>query len=887
MKIKLTLFILFLPILSFAQTVLIKGIVQDSTKLPLVGAQVLLYDSTQTFILNYAITNDSGFYKIITSKYNGNAFLTAQSMGYIKDNKPLYIPKAKHVIIKNFSLREKKVLLNEVIIKNNAHPMEGKKDTVTYNVNKFTNGSEEVVEDVLKELPGISVSENGKITYHGKPIDKVLVEGDNLLGKNYIVLTKNLSANTIKKIQAIENYIENKNLKGIEKSNKTVLNLVLKNDIKAKPYANIGLGFGNNSFYDVGVNTLGVNKKIKYYLLGSSNNIGINSAPNDLISLSTYKDDVKGPPFLTSINYEFSGLNTNIVAFNYIYFCLSNLLLNINKKLKIRNNLYFTKDKNLFDKIKITKFLLPTGNFTIRDMQSLVRKPLIGQGNLDVQYNLTKQSNLNYSIKYRIAQTKYNGSQTANLSFFNESLQNKEQYVSQNINYTNRVNKHNAFLVKAQYFYNRKIQDYILMPFPNSLPFISTSSFIDTANLLQKSNITEHLFKVRSEYLGVKGVLNYKLEIGYESRQQSLNSNLYAVNNNNFFYLNQPYRNDGQLNLQDFNVSFQNKYKWNKWTLLFEVPLHYKTLSYNNLAIPSKKSRSFVFSPMLGTKLEIKNITFSLLYISLAQYPELNSIYSGYLLTNYRTLKNGIYLGNIIRTQAIYANFVYQNFGRQIMFYWMFSNIYQNKTFGSKLLISKYFTVIEKAIVKGNRNLIFSTGFDKFLPFMFATVKLRASISKMQYFNFINQSDERQINLLSGVYSLNLNSGWKNFFNFYSGIKYNFYKVNIKNSKAISETKNLKAHIGFTFNFSKKLKVVIKNEAFFYDVGTSDSKNYYFLDANIKYVVKPNKLTFQLTGNNLLGKTTFDRMSITDYMISTTQYHLMPRQILLSVNYRF
>jgi len=52
-------------------------------------------------------------------------------------------------------------------------------------------------------------------------------------------------------------------------------------------------------------------------------------------------------------------------------------------------------------------------------------------------------------------------------------------------------------------------------------------------------------------------------------------------------------------------------------------------------------------------------------------------------------------------------------------------------------------------------------------------------------------------------------------------------------------------------------------------------------------VMKSQKFSVQLTGNNLLDKTTFNKMSISDYMVSTTQYNIVPRQVLLNVTFRF
>lgn len=887
MKNRLIVVFLLLPLFSFSQ-VTIQGTVEDSIKQPLIAAQVLVHDSTGKIFINYAVTDDNGNYRLEISKYQGPVILTAQSMGYAKKVMRFYIPGGEKLLTKNFTLQTKKTLLKEVVITASAYPMEVKKDTVTYNVNKFINGSEEVVEDVLKKLPGIEISEDGDISYKGRPIKKVLLEGDNLLGENYKVLTKNLGANTIKKVQAIDHYVENKNLKGIEKSDKTILNLQLKDSVKAKPYGNTRLSYGDKSFYDISINALGVNKNVKYYLLGTSNNIGINNAPNDYISLTTNSDEIQGPSFMTSVGYEFPDLKVIRVNFNHLYFGSSNLLINVNKKLKIRNNLYLTKDRNLFNEIDRLTYLVNVGNLTINEIRSLVREPLIGEGFLEVQYALTNHSDLDYKIKYRAAATQFKGSQNSNDSIFNESLQNRERYIHQKIDYTHRINNHNALLVSTQYFYNQKTQNYNLGPFPDSLPFNILSSSGMAAYLMQQSAIMEQQFEVGTKYIGNKKFSDYQFKVEYSYLHQSFSSNLFSVSErDSLLRVKDPFINMNGVTLQDVEAVLRNRNNWKKWKLLYELSVNYKTFSYRDTLVTSKLSNSLFLSPLLGIAFESEKTKFSLVYSSEGRYSSINDLYSGYILTDYRTLSKGTFNGDLIRTRAVLASFLYQDFGRQLMFYSLLTYIKQNKTFGSRILIDKYYTLLENRVVPGNKNLIFSAAFNKFLPFLYSTIKLKGQLSEFQYFNYVNQSERRNNKMTSGEYGMELNSGWKSVFNFYTGIKYKFYHVKLENASVVSKTKNLITHLDFIMNLGKKLRVIIQNEHFFYDIKTKNTKSYYFLDAKVRYTVTPNKFSIQLIGNNLLGKTTFDRMSISDYMISTTQYNLVPRQILLDVKFRF
>ncbi len=879
---KFILFLLFIPFWSFSQTTL-QGKVMDTLKSPLVAAQVLVYDSAQQGLIAYAITDAYGNYRLDIQKYFGPAILTAQSMGHKQKIVSLYLPGNNLTLTKNFILSRKETPLAEVVIKTEASPIEVKKDTVTYNVSKFTNGSEEVVNDLLKKLPGIDVGEDGVISYHGKQIDKVLIENDNLL-EDYKVLTKNLSANTIKKVQAIENYAENKNLKGIVNDDETVLNLQLKDNVKAKPYGNIKLAYGYKNFYEVNMNLLGVNKKVKYYLLGASNNIGINSAPNDYISLKTNIDKVRGPDYPTSMEYQFPNLKPRRVNFNHLYFGSSNLLLKLGDKLKVRNNLYFTKDRNLFNKISSTTYLLSSNNFSLDEIQSLVREPIIGKGLIEAQYALTKHSDIDYKIKYNLKQVKYNGSQNTIESFFNESLQNNEQYVHQNLDYTNRLNNHNALLINTQYFYNRKSQEYYLLPFPDSIPFHSVNN---ASELFQQNVVAEHRFHAMAKYIGIRNSLNFQVKMAYENKQQSVKSNLYSISNDRLQEVENPYGADDRMGLQNFELGVQNKNTWNKWKLSYGLSVHYKTFLFENPISLSQSNHTVFLSPLLRVNFKSENSKVSLLYSSERRYPSINDLFSGYILTDYRTFARGTGNGADIKTQVITASYGYRDFQKLLMFYARLTYLNQDKTYGSKILVNKYYTIMEKAIVPGNKNFIFSSMVSKFLPFMYSTLRLNIQLSQMQYYNYVNQSYQRHNKLFYGVYNFELTSGWKKFFNFSIGVKYKSYNVRLENSSVVSRTRNMISHQNIILDLSKKVRVYVQNEQFFYEIKTPNLKTYYFLDAKVKYTIVPNKFSIQLTGNNLLGNNTFDEMNVSDYMVQTTQYNMLPRQIMLNVSFRF
>ena len=88
-------------------------------------------------------------------------------------------------------------------------------DTVEYNVQSFVEQQDKSISDVLKRMPGVEVREGGDIYYNGESIGNLYVEGMDLLGGRYSLLTRNLSAQDVKKVEIIEKHQPVKALKGI------------------------------------------------------------------------------------------------------------------------------------------------------------------------------------------------------------------------------------------------------------------------------------------------------------------------------------------------------------------------------------------------------------------------------------------------------------------------------------------------------------------------------------------------------------------------------------------------------------------------------------------------------------------------------------------------
>jgi hypothetical protein len=86
-----------------------------------------------------------------------------------------------------------------VVIKNNY--IYNKSDTINYLVKAFEQKQDLVLGDILERLPGIEITSTGQIKFQGVPINKLYIEGQDLLENKYSLATNNIPATAIEQIQ--------------------------------------------------------------------------------------------------------------------------------------------------------------------------------------------------------------------------------------------------------------------------------------------------------------------------------------------------------------------------------------------------------------------------------------------------------------------------------------------------------------------------------------------------------------------------------------------------------------------------------------------------------------------------------------------------------------
>ena len=163
--------------------------------------------------------------------------------------------------------------LQEVEVK--AKKIRHSGDTLTYNASSYISKDDKVLEDLLRKMPGISVSPDGQVSYNGKWISDFYIEGADLLGGRYTIATRNINADDIASVQVMENHQEAKLLQGKEWGDSPAVNIKLKNRAMGVWASNLDAKAGVPTLArDITVNLMNFRPKSQNISFGKTNNTG-------------------------------------------------------------------------------------------------------------------------------------------------------------------------------------------------------------------------------------------------------------------------------------------------------------------------------------------------------------------------------------------------------------------------------------------------------------------------------------------------------------------------------------------------------------------------------------------------------------------------------------
>jgi len=326
---------LFCSLSLFSQRGTISGIVQDSLSREYIEyASVRLLNRSDTTFIAGINTNSKGAF--IINANPGAYYLEISFLGYKTQRRLLSTTTGKpNYNAGTILLVKDSLLLDEAVVTAKIPDVVVKGDTIEYNADSYVLEESELLQDIVKRLPGVEMDAEGNLTANGKPIQKILVDGKEFFGNDIKMALENLPANMIKKLQLFKEESESSKVTGFKDGNEQqVLNLKIKEEYKRNVFGDARIGYGSNDRYSNRLMANYMHDENQFSVVGNMNNVNGDSGYGGGYQMMSGEDK-----------------NKDIGA---------NFAVQKSKDLTISGNIRYADDTNFFETQSNTEYFNPS-----------------------------------------------------------------------------------------------------------------------------------------------------------------------------------------------------------------------------------------------------------------------------------------------------------------------------------------------------------------------------------------------------------------------------------------------------------------------------------------------------------------------------------------------
>ncbi|MFT3749344.1 MAG: outer membrane beta-barrel protein [Agriterribacter sp.] len=356
----------------------ITGKVKDSVfNFMLPSATIAIYEYRDSSLVKFSLPNNFGEFSINSLPIHVPLRLVITHIGYLSYSKKIEFTEAKkqidlglvYMLQNGTGTTEKEVVITAIA------PVRINRDTIEFNADAFKLDSNATAEDLMRSLPGFTVWGNGDITYNGKKINSILVEGKPFMGgRDITIATQNLPKSALKKIQVYRQGNEKNPLDSTLNAN-----IKLKEGAKMGYFGKLSAGYGTQKRFAADGMISGYNRKLQVSAIGAVNNINKMATNIDqLLKNSSYKGEGVSNDYQS--DFSMRGLNKPASAgaqFQYDFIPEASYMksnrLNADYFLVHNNSL---KDDNTTSRIFLSTDSILTRNSRSRTIESYTNQSL-------------------------------------------------------------------------------------------------------------------------------------------------------------------------------------------------------------------------------------------------------------------------------------------------------------------------------------------------------------------------------------------------------------------------------------------------------------------------------------------------------------------------------
>ncbi len=219
-------------------------LVDSKTSEPVSFATVSLTVKGENKALKYVLTDVNGDATLAKVR-KGTYVLKSEIMGYLTHSQDITVD--KDVDLGQVKMTEDVKVLDAASISAVGNPIVVKKDTIEYNASSFKTSDNDMLEALLKKLPGVEVESDGSITANGETIKKITIDGKTFFLDDPQLASKNIPAKMIEKVKVVEKKSDQAMFTGIDDGEEeTILDLSMKPGMMQGWFGNVMAGGGHD-----------------------------------------------------------------------------------------------------------------------------------------------------------------------------------------------------------------------------------------------------------------------------------------------------------------------------------------------------------------------------------------------------------------------------------------------------------------------------------------------------------------------------------------------------------------------------------------------------------------------------------------------------------------
>ena len=844
--------------LTVAAQVNVSGIVvEEGSNEPLTGASVILRNS-EGKIKKYATSDANGKFTISTPEIKGYT-LDVSMMSFAKQTVKLDSVQLPVTIVMEASA----TMLKEVAVKADRIREQG--DTITYTVGSFAQAQDRSIGDVLKRMPGIDVSNSGKIQYQGEDINKFYIEGSDLLGGKYGIATNGINHDDVGAVEVMENHQPMQVLSGISFSDKAAINLKLKNKAKATWtfHGDAGGGYSwqpEGAVWDGELFAMAVMPGFQNITTFKTNNIGEDLSASATDFFASRRETGLGQYVSVSLP-GVPNLSRKRTLFN------RSALVSTNSLWKVKNGEFKAQVGYSFNRVtaqaaNITTYFLESGDRVITENRD----------------GRDRSHSLSGKFIYEVNQK---------TTFINNTLSTNIDWDDMTLGVTGSLPNEQSAKMPDYYIANKfkmikRFNGKHLVTFQSNNEWESLPQTLNVS--LEGNNIRQHIgdhafytHESAAYAFSIKGI-TVSLEGGVKGYLRSLNTELPDMPEE------VPEETENVLNTNYFTVYATPKFEYwvKRVNFTLNAPVSFAHYTFDK----ALANRSEVyFSPSLSMNWKPNNRFSMTLRGGTGRSPmNLNMIQPGYIMTNYRTFKQGVDDFYNSTSQNVSASFAYKHTRRGVFANAMVLQSWSHLPYMmAQQLYGDYIVYSYTDAKSDGQNLMAMGSIGKTLDFMRGSANVNGSFNRGESHLFSENNAVNSVSLgwsvgakingtpikwLSFDYSIDFSDSQLKM----NGVK-NSWLSGMENSLLI----NIMPHSKWEWH--------IMGEHYRNELTEGTYKNVFLLDTKLVYKLNK-RIELSAMLNNIFNQRTYNYTTYSQLSSFESQRWVRGRELLLTISLR-